>query len=245
MNTRSLWNDGESNLEQCERKFLPDGERARRVWEAAARHLRPEHGDREIAYSRTTYYDTPDLAYYRSCRGSVRRRLRVREYAAPTRPDEAPVLTERCFLELKMSTGDRRSKTRLSLDPSEVPAQLATLTGAPLAPCVATWYRRRALVDDTGLLRVTLDDQLLLCKPQPIGTPFTTLRTGDLLARGPAFVLEYKCCGTPPAWLVEALGDLREATGFSKFVLGMNAVASAGASMTASTPATTTAAGLR
>jgi hypothetical protein len=240
MNTRSLWRHGESNLEQCERKFLSDGEMARRVWAAAAHHLRPEHGDREVAYARTTYFDTADLSYYRSCRGSVRRRLRVREYAAPTRPDEAPVLSDRCFLELKMSTGDRRSKTRLSLDPSEVPGQLAALTGAPLAPCVATWYRRRALVDEGGLLRVTLDDRLLLCRPQPIGSPFAELGAGEVLARGPAFVLEYKCCGAPPAWLLDALGELREATGFSKFVLGMNAVASA-----APVPVSITAAAMR
>ncbi len=234
MNTRSLLTLGDSNLEQCERKFLPDGEIAREIWAAASRHLRPEHGDQgEVAYARTTYYDTPDLTYYRSCRGSVRRRLRVREYGAPSHPDATPVLSDRCFLELKMSTGDRRSKTRLALHPSEVPGQLSALTGAPLAPCVATWYRRRALVDETGLLRITLDDRLLLCRPQPLGSAFNELTASDLLGRGPAYVLEYKCCGAPPAWLIDALGDLREATGFSKFVLGMNAIA---ASVSEATP---------
>jgi hypothetical protein len=183
-----------------------------------------------VAYSRTTYYDTPDLSYYRSCRGPVKRRLRVREYAAPSDADEPPVvLTDRCFLELKCSTGDARTKNRVAFAPAELPSRLAAFTDAPLAPTVATWYRRRALVDGAGMLRLTLDDRLLLCRPRPIGSAFGELGDGEILGRGPAFVLEYKCCGAPPAWLIDALEGLREATGFSKFQLGMHAVASAGA----------------
>lgn len=229
MNALSMLQQGEVGLEQQrERKFLPDAGAAQALWSLASRYLRPEHGAAEVAYSRTTYFDTPDLSYYRSCCGPVKRRLRVREYARPSDPDEPPVLADSCFLELKQSAGNLRTKTRLALHPREIAAQLQSLTDAPLAPCVATLYRRRALVDDTGALRITLDDRLTLCKPQPIGTPLSALHPSDVLATGPSFVLEYKACGTPPPWLVRGLADLREAVGFSKFLLGMNAVASAG-----------------
>lgn len=226
----SLLQEVDPSLEERERKFLPEGAAARRIWELASQHLRPEHGDAEAAYSRTTYYDTADLSYYRSCKSAVKRRLRVREYARPSGLDESPVFADRCFLELKCSTGDARTKSRIEVQPSndEVLRHLQSLTEAPLAPTVATLYRRRALVDDRGLLRVTLDDRLLLCKPRPVGSPFASLDEGDILGRGPAYVLEYKCCGVPPAWLIEALHGLREASGFSKFQLGMHAVASAG-----------------
>jgi hypothetical protein len=228
MNALSLLKEVDPSLEQRERKFLPEGVEARRIWELASRHLRPEHGSAEVAYSRTTYYDTPDLSYYRSCRGPVKRRLRVREYARPSNPDEPPVLADGCFLELKCSTGDARTKNRIAVLPSDLSQHLAALTDAPLAPTVATWYRRRALVDTTGNLRVTLDDRLLLCKPRPLGSSFADLGPGDILGRGPSYVLEYKCTGVPPAWLIDALAGLREASSFSKFQLGMYAVATAG-----------------
>ena len=229
MNALSMLQQGDVGLEQQrERKFLPDAAAAQALWALASCYLRPEHGSSEVAYSRTTYFDTPDLSYYRSCCGPVKRRLRVREYALPSEPDAPPVLADSCFLELKQSAGNMRTKTRLALHPGDVAAQLQALTDAPLAPCVATLYRRRALVDNTGALRVTLDDRLTLCKPQPIGTPLSALQSSDILASGPSFVLEYKACGNPPTWLVRGLSGLDEAVGFSKFMLGMNAVARAG-----------------
>jgi hypothetical protein len=153
---------------------------AARLLALASRHLRPEHGAAAMAYSRTTYFDTPDLSYYRSSSGTVKRRLRVREYAVPSDADEPPVVTDGCFLELKQSAGNLRTKTRLALQPGDLPRQLAALTDAPLAPCVATLYRRRALIDAVGQLRVTLDDRLMLCRPRPIGSPFTALDDDDI-----------------------------------------------------------------
>jgi hypothetical protein len=214
-------------LEERERKYLLDGDSARAFWAVASSCLLPQHdGDaRPYAYVRTTYFDTPDLAYFRSCHGPIARRLRVREYAKAAHADETPVLADRCYLELKQSAEGMRAKTRVALRHDEVEAQLATLAGAPLAPCVATWYRRRALVDDATRLRVTLDERLLLCRPTPLGGSFGALRPHDVLGHGPPFVLEIKLSGSTPAWLASALGGMHEAVGFSKFMLGMSAIA--------------------
>ena len=68
---------------------------------------------RPLAFARTTYLDTDDLVYYNSSRETVRRRLRVREYAAAREPDDEPILTGVCALELKETEGVMRAKARL------------------------------------------------------------------------------------------------------------------------------------
>lgn len=223
MQTPSLLHSDDRQLEQRERKFLPDADAARSFWKLASAHLRPEHGPGSVSFSRTTYFDTPDLAYYRSCGGPVLRRVRVREYAIASDPEGSPRRVEHCYLELKQSNSSMRSKVRLRLQPEEISRELAALGDASLTPCVTTWYRRRALVGDDGL-RVTLDDMLLLCAPLPVGSPFHPIDDAAVLGRGPALVLECKSSSAPPAWLVDALGGMREEIGFSKFVLGMSAV---------------------
>ena len=225
MPSPSLLQCEDPQLEQRERKFLPDAGAARSFWKLASARLRPEHGPRAVSYSRTTYFDTPDLAYYRSCSGPVLRRVRVREYAIASDPEGSPRRLEHCYLELKQSNASMRSKVRLRLHPEEVSREIAALTDAALAPCVTTWYRRRALVGDDGL-RVTLDDLLLLCRPLPVGSPFHQFDSDAVLGRGPALVLECKSAGVPPAWMIDALAGMREEVGFSKFVLGMSAVVS-------------------
>ncbi len=213
-------------LDQGERKYLLDAPAAEAFWSIATEHLRPQLDvdARPVAYSRTTYFDTPDLAYFRSTsQGGVARRLRVREYAYSADPDAVPVVGSRCFVELKQSSGGLRSKTRVAVAAADVPAQLVAVAGeSALQPCVATWYRRRALTDDTGL-RVTLDDRLLLCKPRPLGSAFAE---PEIVGRGPAFILEVKHWDAPPTWLAHALAGLEEAINFSKFMLGMRAVSS-------------------
>lgn len=213
-------------LDESERKYLLDADAATRFWEIASAHLTPQEDDRArpVAYSRTTYYDTPDLSYYRSCKSEVARRLRVREYAHAADPARPPVVGDRCWVELKQSSHGKRSKVRVAVSADEVAAQVAQLAGMPLSPCVATWYRRRALTDAAQGLRVTLDDYLLLCRPRPLGSSFEGLSPGEVLGRGPEFVLELKTCDRLPAWLTDALVGLHEAVGFSKFNLGMRAV---------------------
>jgi len=208
------------DLDEREAKFLPDAAAARAFWAVASRHLDVPREAAPFAYSRTTYYDTAELAYYRSA-GS---RLRVREYAAAATPDELPIGGARCYLELKHSAGGRRAKLRVALRPDEVAAALTALDEAPLSPYVATWYQRRALVDGTGALRVTLDQQVRLCRPRPLGSAFAHLEREDVVGEGPAFVLEYKARLAPPPGPRAAPAGPEEAVGFSKFLLGMDAV---------------------
>ena len=213
---------------QHEHKYLLDADAALSVWAAASAHLLPLHDPaRPVGFVRTTYFDTRDLAYYRSARGPVARRLRVREYATATAPDEAPRLSDRCFLELKQSAGGLRQKTRIELPPHALAGYLARQPDAPLAPVLTTWYRRTSLSDLDGRLRVTLDDGVCFCAPAAVGSPCTG-GPQRVLAREPAFVLEIKRWGDAPAWLGRALRGLDEAVGFSKFSAGMRAAARSG-----------------
>jgi hypothetical protein len=215
--------DGHPGLYEYERKFLLEADRARAFWDTAAARLPSTDGVRPC-HVRTTYFDTADLAYHRSSTRGVRRRVRVREYARSdaTGADFSPA--ERCYLELKQSSDGVRHKLRVAIAPDEIDGHLARIAGAPMIAWVATLYRRRALTDASGRLRVTLDDHLVLCRPLPIGSPLALLQPGDVLAQGPPFVLELKFSDPPPAWLCDALADLREAVGFSKFNLGMRAI---------------------
>lgn len=216
--------DGHPGLYEYERKFLLEADRARAFWESAAARLPTQDGVRPC-HVRTTYFDTEDLAYHRSSQAGVRRRLRVREYATAddeTGSDFSPA--ERCYLELKQSSDGVRHKLRVALAPDEIAGHLAEVAGAPMIAWVTTLYRRRALQDASGRLRITIDDHLLLCRPMPIGSPLALLQPSDVLAMGPPFVLELKFSDAPPAWLCDALADLREAVGFSKLELGMSAI---------------------
>lgn len=214
--------DGHPGLYEYERKFLLDANRAQAFWDVAAARF-PSQESVRPCHVRTTYFDTEDLAYHRASFAGVRRRLRVREYAqaSATGSDFSPA--ERCFLELKQSSDGVRHKLRVEMAPDEVESHLEEIAGAPMIAWVATLYRRRALQDESGL-RITLDDHLLLCRPLPFGSPLALLQPNDVLAHGPPFVLELKFANVPPPWLVDALTDLREAVGFSKFDLGMSAI---------------------
>ena len=70
-----------------------------------------------VSYTRTTYFDTDQLLYFRSCQGPLARRLRVREYAMAASLDDDPVLSGIAFVELKQNAGTARSKVRLSASP--------------------------------------------------------------------------------------------------------------------------------
>ncbi len=216
----------QGHLNQRELKYLLEADTAAAIWSTACMRLRPHHQDpaRPIAYLRTTYYDTPDMAYYRTGVGSVSRRLRVREYAGTTDPEGVPLLFDVCYLELKQSAGGMRAKMRIPIRPMDAPTHLARLADTLVEPQLTTWYRRSALTDENERLRITLDECLTFCEPVAPGTPCFGLEPDNIIARGPAFVLEIKAWESLPSWLRQIIDGLPEAVGFSKFLTGMRMI---------------------
>jgi hypothetical protein len=204
---------------------------------------------RPVAYTRTTYFDTDDAVYLRSCDGPIARRLRLREYAMAASLEDAPVLSAIACLELKQTMGTARSKVRLQASPTllrrlielrgqrdpafaalEPLTALATmeqeLAIATMAPRLTTWYRRAAMTAETGRVRITLDERLTFCRPQNVGVIGAEIAriAADVIAPGPARILEIKHWGDRPVWLAWALQGLEPAHRFSKFKMGMAAM---------------------
>jgi hypothetical protein len=204
---------------------------------------------RPVAYTRTTYFDTEDSVYLRSCDGPIARRLRLREYAMASSLEDAPVLSAIACLELKQTMGTARSKVRLQASPTllrrlielrgqrdpaiaslEPLSALATmeqeLAIATMAPRLTTWYRRAAMTAESGRLRITLDERLTFCRPQHVGVIGAEIapNPADVIAPGPARILEIKHWGDRPVWLASALHGLEPAHRFSKFKMGMGAM---------------------
>ena len=200
---------------------------------------------RPISYTRTTYLDTDDLTYFRTGDGAPARRLRIREYAVAATPKEAPILSGVAFVELKEHDGPARRKVRLAASPDEIAQMLADREAGPssnmtagqaelarelalptMAPRLATWYRRLCLTADARRIRITLDENLTFCRPQPIGDAgsLAAPRDREVIAMFPARVLEIKHSGEMPFWLGPALESLQPADSFSKFRMGMTAL---------------------
>jgi hypothetical protein len=204
---------------------------------------------RPIAYTRTTYFDTDDALYLRSCHGPIARRLRLREYAMAASMEDAPVLSPTACLELKQNTGTARSKVRIQASPAllrllierrgqrdaafealEPLSALATLQNElsipTVAPRLTTWYRRAAMTAEAGRLRITLDEHLTFCRPAIVGVVGADVAPNppDVVGSGPARILEIKYWGDQPLWLARALDGLEPAHGFSKFRMGMAAM---------------------
>jgi len=237
---------------ETEQRFLLTRAQIVAFLRAVSTHTVAELRDRArpLSFTRTTYLDSVDLAYLRSCAGRVARRLRLREYAVASTLVEPPLLTGHCFLELKLSAGAVRSKLRLeapretlerilagSLEPDEAmsrsldadgQAALAALRAEVAArrpvPCLTTWYRRSSLSAENGRVRITLDQGLSFCEPQHLGDPGDDATPSEVIARGPARILEIKLQGDPPAWLARATAGLVAAPAFSKFQMGMVAL---------------------
>jgi hypothetical protein len=235
---------------ELEDRFLLTRAQVTRLFASIARHAAVETYDpeRPIAYTRTTYLDTDDFAFCRSCEGPVARRLRFREYAMAASLEDAPVLSPLAFLELKQTAGLSRSKLRLSGPPNllqrlierrgqcddpiafeqqDAFGVIRQELGRPtMAPRLTTWYRRAALTAESGRVRITLDELLSFCRPQPAGVVGAEAApaAGDIFAAGPARILEIKHWGTRPAWLARALIGLQQAPDFSKFRMGMSAL---------------------
>jgi VTC domain-containing protein len=204
---------------------------------------------RPISYTRTTYLDTDDLTYFRTVDGAPARRLRIREYAVAATAKDAPILSGVAFVELKEHDGPARRKVRLAASPAEIAQLLADRQAGPsssmtagqaelarelalptMAPRLATWYRRLCLTGDARRVRITLDENLTFCRPQPIGDAgsLAAPREREVIAAFPARVLEIKHCGEMPFWLGPALASLQPAESFSKFRMGMTALGHTG-----------------
>jgi hypothetical protein len=230
-----------------ELRYLLSHAEMRRFLDAIAARTAIEIYDRErpISYTRTTYLDTDDLAYFRTGAGQPARRLRVREYAVAATAKDAPILSGVAFVELKEHDGPTRRKIRLAASPAEIAQLLADRNAGPssgmtagqaelarelalatMAPRLATWYRRLCLTADARRVRITLDENLTFCRPQPLGDvgSLAAPRERDVLAAFPARVLEVKHCGEMPFWLGPALESLQPAESFSKFRMGMTAL---------------------
>ena len=232
-------------IPEFEHKFVLTPDAAAALLERVRPHLSPIEFDaaRPEAWTRTTYLDTSDLRYLRSSETPTHRRLRVREYAAAPLGGP-PVLTGRCFIELKENTGSVRTKIRceapsddiLALLRGEVPsgrnadartsaAWLAILKRVieerPL-PQVTTWYRRES--HGARGVRITFDSNVTFCDPGLPGHAGEPATPGRVLERIDSTVVEVKLTGAAPAWLAPALLE-KESHGFSKFQRAMQAVA--------------------
>jgi VTC domain len=241
------------SLGEAERRFFVTRAQAEAFLTEVAPRLTLEVHDaqRPLAFARTTYLDTDDLIYYNSSREQVRRRLRVREYAAASEPDDEPILTGVCALELKETEGVMRSKARL-VAPADVIAFILDSGGsAPPAwkdrlsrmrafgaiqeslrfdipsPRVTTFYRRASLAVPDGNVRITLDEGARYCRPVRLGKVGDPATPPEPVADGPRRILEIKTLGTPPTWLTAAMDAARlepAPESFSKFTAAMEIV---------------------
>lgn len=195
---------------------------------------------RPVAFARTTYFDTHDLADLRATSDHGSRHLRVREYASAA-VGGALRFGACSFLELKERRGRTRRKLRLQAPPAVIErlvcgrGRLDELTrqrlGQPAAvdalarllaarahqPQVATWYRRTAFVAEASAVRITVDRDVAYLAPGRLGRPGEAVALSTVLATGPEVVLEVKHLGAAPSWLDRGLAALPEARGFSKF----------------------------
>jgi hypothetical protein len=246
---------GSNDPFEHEERFLLTRGQVGHFFEAVGPRATAETYDpaRPISYTRTTYFDTDDFAYLRSCEGPLARRLRIREYALAASLADPPTFSGAAFLELKQNAGTARSKVRLfaspellcrlldparggegrmdarldAIDPHSPLAALEREMRTPgMAPRLTTWYRRVCLSAENGRVRITLDQNLTFYRPQPLGRAAGGAGPGpaDAVAAGPARILEIKLWGDIPTWLAAAVDGLRPAPRFSKFRMGMMAL---------------------
>lgn len=191
------------------------------------------------AFTRTTYFDTAELEFLGSCRTGSSHRLRLREYAGTADLSQPPVLSGLRFLEVKRSTGERRTKLRYPLQEDEADALLSgtfasrestmgtllrPFTRTPVIPWVTAWYRRTTHRALDGCARITFDEDLIFSLPPSQSAAGSPATPSWVLSSSPASLLEVKWRGRAPSWLEWQLRMLSpfEVRG-SKFEQGMQA----------------------
>ena len=233
---------------ESEHKYQLDRRGAEALLSVLATHLALDVYDahRPLAYARTTYLDTDDLALLAASDSGFAQRVRLREYASAPAGD-APRLTGACFLEYKAVAGSMRRKARVEL-PAHLCAELhqgawdpgwfaAALTEEPFAtlgemfmrmsPRITTFYRRASLSDPEKSLRVTIDEGVIYCPPCVGGSAGDLAQPRTMIEEAPTRIVEIKYRGRAPAWLTDALAELNETTEYSKFLSGMKAILAA------------------
>ena len=176
---------------EFEERFLLTRAQVTRFFASLARHAAVEIYDRErpIAYTRTTYLDTDDFAFYRSCDrpgGAPAAVSRIRDGGVAGRRAD-PVVARRPGAQAdrrdvalegaavgdadRAAAADRtpagsatiRSRSSSSCALGVIQQELRHPT---MAPRLTTWYRRAALTAESGRIRITLDERLTFCRPQ-------------------------------------------------------------------------------
>ncbi|XXF74880.1 VTC domain-containing protein [Myxococcaceae bacterium GXIMD 01537] len=222
-----------------ERRFHPERPEVDAFLRAVRPFTVPLVYAREHPYSftRTTYFDTEALALLGSREGGAASRLRLREYAGAADLAQPPVLTGTRFLELKVSTGERRTKTRCPVSQDEAEALLSGAplptwspallllrqsAPAPVKPWVTAWYRRLTFVTHGAAVRITLDEDLAFAPPATPGGPVAPT---DAFLRASSPLVEVKWMGRAPRWLERALEPLtRSESHGSKYEQAMRAL---------------------
>jgi hypothetical protein len=230
---------------RSEHRFVVSRALAEQVMAQVEARLAAEVHDpaRPISHTRTTYFDTPRQALFRSLSPDCR--VRLREYGAAAPADATPRLSEISFLELKSIEGSWRTKVRLRLPAGhglhcpdrfraawqrllvDLPAGFALphgLRDADLVPRVTTVYRRRAWVSDDGALRVTLDADLAGTSPILVAEAPERFTPGTAIGFGQDRILEVKAVGAVPGWLERATARIGSSISFSKFRWGVAAL---------------------
>ena len=210
-----------------ELKYLLTEEQKERILAAMAPYMELDR------YGRTTirnvYYDTED---YRLIRRSIEKpiykeKLRVRSYARADRDSTV-------FVELKKKYKKVVYKRRLAVTQAQAVAWLEEGGKCPvdsqigreidyflhfygrLRPTVFLSYQREAYYQrDGGEFRVTFDDHIL-CRRKELS--LTKPTGGDSILEEGKVLMELKCPGAIPLWMVEVLSRERiYKTSFSKY----------------------------
>ncbi len=231
--------------QRSERRFVVSPELAATISRQVASRLAPQVFDRgrPIAYTRTTYYDTPRHALYRTLHPDCR--VRLREYGAAVDESASPELSGISYLELKSIEGEWRTKIRLRLPSqhgvhradgfrlawdrllAELPADLVLpcdLRDANLVPRVTTVYRRRSWASEDGAVRITLDSGLIGSSPILVADAPDRFEPVGSIDFGDRRVVEVKSVGAVPDWLERVLGGVPVTEQFSKFRWGVAAL---------------------
>lgn len=212
---------------------------------ALANHLHIEEfvAGRQRSLIHSVYLDTPDFALYRGADqpGSPNVKLRLRTYgdaATPGRTDGPTYLEAKVGLVSSEGVKLKR-KARLPLTGPQLDVVLNVPGAAEklrtdtrkkfwkpvlkqiathaIGPCLTVSYEREAWIDETGFLRVTIDEGYIATAVQAGGCSPIDACAGRLPHSA---IVELKFVGSVPAWLeavIIGLGLRPEGESFSKF----------------------------